>query len=132
MATKRHAKETCTRWDPAENLKSEADIRAYLIASFEEAPDDAAYIAAALGDVARARGMTALAKRTGLTRMGLYRHSRRTATPVSTPCSRYCMPWDCDWPRRRLERRPQSVTTRFFLRPLLGVPADPFGLVGCS
>ncbi len=57
MATKRR-KETYTRWDPADNLKSEADIRAYLIASFEEAPDDAAYIAAALGDVARARGMT--------------------------------------------------------------------------
>jgi probable addiction module antidote protein len=49
---------------PADNLKSEADIRAYLIASFAEAPDDAAYIAAALGDVARARGMTNLAKRT--------------------------------------------------------------------
>jgi hypothetical protein len=53
-AAKRRVKETYTRWDPAENLKSEADIRAYLIASFEEAPDDAAYIAAALGDVARA------------------------------------------------------------------------------
>ena len=65
MATKRR-KEIYTRWDPAENLKSEADIRAYLIASFEEAPHDAAYIAAALGDVARARGMTALARRHGL------------------------------------------------------------------
>jgi probable addiction module antidote protein len=72
MATKRR-KETYTHWDPADNLKSEADIRAYLIASFAEAPDDAAYIAAALGDVARARGMTNLAKRTGLTRMGLYK-----------------------------------------------------------
>ncbi len=88
MATKRHIKETYTRWDPADNLKSEADIReseadirAYLIASFEEAPDDAAYIAAALGDVARARGMTELAKRTGLTRMGLYKALSKDGNP---------------------------------------------------
>ena len=80
MATKRR-KEIYTRWDPAENLKSEADIRAYLIASFEEAPNDAAYIAAALGDVARARGMTALAKRTGLTRMGLYKAQSKDGNP---------------------------------------------------
>jgi probable addiction module antidote protein len=81
MATKRRMKETYTRWDPAENLKSEADIRAYLIASFEEAPDDAAYIAAALGDVARARGMTKLATRTGLTRMGLYKALSKDGNP---------------------------------------------------
>ena len=81
MATKRRVKETYTRWDPAENLKSEADIRAYLIASFEEAPDDAAYIAAALGDVARARGMTKLAARTGLTRMGLYKALSKDGNP---------------------------------------------------
>lgn len=81
MATKRRMKETYTRWDPAENLKSETDIQAYLIASFEEAPDDAAYIAAALGDVARARGMTDLAKRTGLTRMGLYKALSKDGNP---------------------------------------------------
>jgi probable addiction module antidote protein len=81
MATKRRGKEAYTRWDPAENLKSEADIRAYLIASFEEAPDDATYIAAALGDVARARGMTDLAKRTGLTRMGLYKALSKDGNP---------------------------------------------------
>lgn len=81
MATKRRGKETYMRWDPAENLKSEADIRAYLIASFEEAPDDATYIAAALGDVARARGMTDLAKRTGLTRMGLYKALSKDGNP---------------------------------------------------
>lgn len=56
MVTKRRAKETYTRWDPVDNLKTEADIQTYLIACFEEAPDDAAYIAAALGDVARAQG----------------------------------------------------------------------------
>lgn len=81
MAAKRRAKETYTRWDPADNLTSEADVRAYLIASFEEAPNDAAYIAAALGDVARARGMTELAKRTGLTRMGLYKALSKEGNP---------------------------------------------------
>src|SRR5712672_705680 len=81
MATKRRMKETYTRWDPAQNLKPEGDIQAYLIASFEEAPDDAAYIAAALGDVARARGMTELAKRTGLTRMGLYKALSKDGNP---------------------------------------------------
>ncbi|SRR5579859_23755 len=81
MATKRRGKEAYTRWDPAQNLKSETDIRAYLVASFEEAPDDAAYIAAALGDVARARGMTQLAKRAGLTRMGLYKSLSKDGNP---------------------------------------------------
>lgn len=81
MATRRRAKETYTRWDPADNLKTEADIQAYLIACFEEAPNDAAYIAAALGDVARTRGMTTLAKRTGLTRIGLYKALSKDGNP---------------------------------------------------
>ena len=81
MATRRRAKETYTRWDSADNLKTETDIQAYLIACFEEAPDDAAYIAAALGDVARARGMAKLAKRTGLTRMGLYKALSKDGNP---------------------------------------------------
>jgi DNA-binding phage protein len=58
MATKRRVKERYTRWDPADNLKSEADIQAYIIACFEGAPADAAHIAAALGDVARVRDDT--------------------------------------------------------------------------
>ncbi len=60
-------------WDSAEYLKSEKQIKAYLQACFEEAGDDPAFIAKALGNVARARGMTNLAKQTGLTREGLYR-----------------------------------------------------------
>jgi probable addiction module antidote protein len=46
---------------------------AYLQACLQEAPDDSALIAAALGDIARARGMVQLAKETGLTREGLER-----------------------------------------------------------
>jgi len=45
----------------------------YLQACFEEAGDDAAYIAKAIGNIARAKGMTQLAKDTGLGRESLYK-----------------------------------------------------------
>ena len=66
-------KETFTPWDAADHLRSEEDIANYLEAAMEEAGDDAAYIAAVLGDIARARGIMDLAKATGMTRAGLYR-----------------------------------------------------------
>jgi probable addiction module antidote protein len=62
-----------TRWDSAEHLKTNEDIAAYLDACFEQAGDDAAFIAHALGVVARAKGMTQLAKDTGLGRESLYK-----------------------------------------------------------
>jgi len=61
------------RWDTVEHLKTEEDMALYLEACIEEAPDDAAFIAAALGDIARARGMSQLAKETGLGRESLYK-----------------------------------------------------------
>ena len=54
---------------------------AYLRACLEEAPDDAALLAAALGDIARARGMMGLAKKTGLTREGLYKALSKNGNP---------------------------------------------------
>lgn len=54
---------------------------AYLEACLEEAPDDPALIAAALGDIARARGMADLAKKTGLTREGLYKALSKEGNP---------------------------------------------------
>ncbi len=48
-------RETFSRWDAADHLKSKADIAAYLAACMEEAGDEPAFIAAALGDIARAR-----------------------------------------------------------------------------
>ena len=62
-----------TRWDSAEHLKSEEDIRLYLEACLEEAGDDPAFIVHALGVVARERNMSQLARDTGLTREGLYK-----------------------------------------------------------
>jgi probable addiction module antidote protein len=56
-------------------------MAAYLQACLEEAPDDSALIAAALGDIARARGMVQLAKETGLTREGLYKALSKDGDP---------------------------------------------------
>ena len=64
---------TLKRWDSAEHLKTEEDIALYLQACFEEAGDDAAFIAKSLGTIARARSMTQLAKDTGLGRESLYK-----------------------------------------------------------
>jgi probable addiction module antidote protein len=66
-------KVTFSRYDVADYLESEEDMAAYLEACMEEAGDDAAYIAAALGGIARARGMAQLSKDTGISREGLYK-----------------------------------------------------------
>ena len=79
MATKR--KERFSGWDPADYMKSKEDIAAYIEACLEEAPEDAALFAAALGDVARASGMGELAKATGLTREGLYKALSKDGNP---------------------------------------------------
>ncbi len=62
-----------SRWDSAEYLQDEESIAAYLTACFEEAGNDAAFIAKALGHVARARSMSALSRETGLGRESLYK-----------------------------------------------------------
>ncbi|MCY3749347.1 MAG: putative addiction module antidote protein [Chloroflexi bacterium] len=58
-------------WDAAEHLKGDEDVVAYLEAAFEVG--DPALIAAALGDIARARGMTKVAADAGLGRESLYK-----------------------------------------------------------
>lgn len=66
-------------FDPAEYLKDEEDMAAYLNVILEEG--DSALLAAVLGDIAKARGMTQLAKDTGLTREALYKALRPDAKP---------------------------------------------------
>ncbi|SFB64293.1 addiction module antidote protein [Azotobacter beijerinckii] len=61
------------KWDSAEYLKTDEDMALYLEACFEEAGEDAAFIAKALGTIARAKGMTQLARDTGLGRESLYK-----------------------------------------------------------
>lgn len=58
-------------WDPAEHLETEEDMAAYLEAALEEG--DPTLFASALGDIARAKGMTQIARETGLGRESLYK-----------------------------------------------------------
>lgn len=62
-----------TRYDVAEHLRSPEEMAAYLEACLEEAGDDAAFIAKALGDIARAKGMAQVARDAGLSRESLYK-----------------------------------------------------------
>ena len=66
-------------YDAAEFLETDEDIVAYLNAALEDG--DPALVSAALGDIARARGMTQLAKDTGITRDGLYKALSPTGNP---------------------------------------------------
>ncbi len=64
------AKTTRTRpWDAAEHLETEEDMAAYLEAALQEG--DSALVAAALGDIARSKGITQIARETGLGRESL-------------------------------------------------------------
>jgi probable addiction module antidote protein len=58
-------------WDPAEHMESAADMAAYLEAALVEG--DPALVSAALGDIARAKGMSQIARDTGLGRESLYK-----------------------------------------------------------
>ena len=60
-------------YDVAEHLRTPKELAAYLAAWLQDAPDDAAAIARALGDIARAKGMSSVAKSTGLSRESLYK-----------------------------------------------------------
>ena len=62
-----------TRYDVAEHLRTPEEMAAYLEACLEEANGDAAFIARALGDIARAKGMAQVARDAGLSRESLYK-----------------------------------------------------------
>lgn len=64
---------TTTRYDVAEHLRTPEEMAAYLEACFEEANGDAAFIAKALGNIARAKGMAQVARDAGLSRESLYK-----------------------------------------------------------
>jgi len=73
------ARTTTLPWDSAEHLQTEEDMAAYLEAALEEG--DPSLIAAALGDIARAKGMTQLARETGLGRESLYKALSPSGNP---------------------------------------------------
>ena len=62
-----------TRYDVAEHLRTPKEMAAYLEACLEESDEDAAFIAKALGDIARAKGMAQVARDSGLSRESLYK-----------------------------------------------------------
>lgn len=67
------AKTVTSRYDVAEHLRTTEEMAAYLEACLEEANGDAAFIAKALGDIARAKGMSQVARDAGLSRESLYK-----------------------------------------------------------
>jgi probable addiction module antidote protein len=81
VKSRRSAKTKTVAYDVAEQLRTPEEMAAYLDAWFEEAPDDAAGIARALGDIARARGMTQVARDAGLSRESLYKALSETGNP---------------------------------------------------
>ncbi len=68
-------------YDVADQLRSPEEMAAYLDAWLAEAPEDAAGIARALGDIARAKGMTQVARDAGLSRESLYRSLSESGNP---------------------------------------------------
>ena len=73
------AKTATTLWDPADHLETEEDMAAYLEAALEQG--DPALVAAALGDIARAKGMTNVAREAGLGRESLYKALSPSGNP---------------------------------------------------
>ena len=68
-------------YDVAKQLRTPKEMAAYLEAWLVEAPDDAAGIARALGDIARAVGMSKVAKQSGLSRESLYKALSEDGNP---------------------------------------------------
>lgn len=66
-------KTATTRYDVSEHLRTPEEMAAYLEACLESADGDAAFIAKALGDIARAKGMSQVARDAGLSRESLYK-----------------------------------------------------------
>jgi probable addiction module antidote protein len=75
-------------FDAAPYLDSEMAVAAYLTDIL--AANDAGLLAAALGDIARARGMTEIAKSAGITREALYKALKPDSAPRFETVSRVC------------------------------------------
>jgi probable addiction module antidote protein len=95
-----------TRFDAADYLLSEEDCAAYLSAALEE--QDPAFFVRALGTVARARGMTAVARETGLGRESLYKTLSGDGDPRFATIARIM----------------EAVGMRFVAEPVPPRPAD--------
>ncbi len=77
-------------YDAAAYLKTEEDCALYLQAAIDESEGEPAFIVAALGDIARARGMMELARETGLSREGLYKALSPEGNPSFATIIKVC------------------------------------------
>lgn len=73
--------EQFSRWDASDYLATEEDIALYFDACLEEDPGDGSLVRKALGDIAKARGMSKLSRDTGLSREGLYKALSANGNP---------------------------------------------------
>jgi probable addiction module antidote protein len=73
MATKKKAKTKTRPYDVAEHLRTPEEMALYIDACIAESDGDAAFVAKALGDVARAQGMSKIARDSGMSRESLYK-----------------------------------------------------------
>jgi probable addiction module antidote protein len=78
---KKPSKTKLIAYDVAEQLRTPEEMAAYLDAWLVEAPDDAAGIARALGDIARSKGMSQIARDSGLSRESLYKALSENGNP---------------------------------------------------
>jgi probable addiction module antidote protein len=78
---KKPIKVKTSAYDVTEHLRTPEEMAAYLDAWLNEAPDDISGIARALGDIARAKGMSQVAKEAGLSRESLYRALSENGNP---------------------------------------------------
>ncbi len=74
-------KTSTTKYDVSEHLRTSEEMAAYLEACIEDSQGDSAFIVKALGDIARAKGMTQVARDTGLSRESLYKALSGDRTP---------------------------------------------------
>jgi probable addiction module antidote protein len=70
-----------TPWNVQDHLQTPEECALYLEAVFAEAGDDPTFVAKAIGDVARARGMSQIARDAGITREGLYKALSEEGNP---------------------------------------------------
>jgi len=75
-------KEQTAKWDASEFLETDEDIMAYLSVALEEGDPDC--ITLAIGNIAKAHGMTEIARKTGVSRESLYRAFRKGGDPKLT------------------------------------------------
>ena len=80
-AKKKSPRVKVSNYDVTEHLRTPEEMAAYLDVWLGEAPDDVSGIARALGDIARAKGMSQVAKDAGLSRESLYRALSQDGNP---------------------------------------------------